>query len=88
MVVDVTEASRYEMPAADGTVAGFVTYERRGDRVRLLHAEVDPSLRGRGLGGVLVQGVLDDLRRRGLQAVPVCPFVVEHLRRHPQPLGG
>jgi predicted GNAT family acetyltransferase len=27
---------------------------------------------------------LDDLRERGLRAVPYCPFVREYLRRHPE----
>jgi predicted GNAT family acetyltransferase len=27
---------------------------------------------------------LDDLRERGLRAVPSCPFVREYLRQHPE----
>ena len=37
-----------------------------------------------GLGNVLVQGALDDLRERGIEYRVVCPFVLAYLRRHPQ----
>jgi hypothetical protein len=30
-----------------------------------------------------VAGALDDIRARGLQVVPICPFVRAYIRRHP-----
>ena len=39
---------------------------------------------GRGLGGRLVVGALDDIRARGLLTVPLCPFAAEYIRRHPE----
>lgn len=42
-----------------------------------------PSHKGEGLGNVLVQGALDDLR--GLRSTSwSAPFVRAYLRRHPQ----
>ena len=38
---------------------------------------------GRGLI-VLVQGVLEDIRRKKLKVVPQCPFVATYIRRHPE----
>jgi predicted GNAT family acetyltransferase len=64
--------------------AGVLAYRREPDALVLTHTEIDPALRGRGLGSRLVAGVLEDLRRRGLELVPVCPFIVDHLRRHPE----
>jgi predicted GNAT family acetyltransferase len=29
-------------------------------------------------------GALADIRERGLSVVPLCPFVVAYLRRHPE----
>ena len=32
----------------------------------------------------LVSGVLDDIRARGLEVVPLCPFAAAYIRRHPE----
>jgi predicted GNAT family acetyltransferase len=37
-----------------------------------------------GRGSRLIQGVLDDVRARGLRVLPVCPFVLAFLERHPE----
>jgi hypothetical protein len=37
-----------------------------------------------GVGSRLVRGALDDIRSRGLRVAPVCPFVADYLRRHPE----
>jgi predicted GNAT family acetyltransferase len=39
-----------------------------------VHVEVDQDMGGHGLGRKLVDGVLDDVRRRGLFVLPRCPF--------------
>jgi uncharacterized protein len=83
-VVDNPEELRYEL-WQDDRLAGQIRYTIREDgRVVLVHTEIDPSLEGRGLGNSLVQGALDDLRERGLEYVPLCPFVRAYLQRHPQ----
>ncbi len=83
-VIDNPEELRYELWL--GTkLAGEIRYTREEDgTVVLVHTEVDPSYKGEGLGNVLVQGALDDLRERGLEYRVVCPFVTAYLRRHPQ----
>jgi uncharacterized protein len=45
---------------------------------------VDPHFEGKGVGAALVQGVLDDVRARGLKVRPCCPFVAAYIRRHPE----
>lgn len=83
-VVDHPEELRYEL-WLDERLAGEIRYTIRDDgAVVLVHTEIDPKLEGRGLGNVLVQGALDDLKERGIEYVPVCPFVRAYLRRHPQ----
>ena len=46
--------------------------------------EVPPKYEGRGIGKELVQGVLEDIRRKKLKVVPQCPFVATYIRRHPE----
>ena len=84
-VVDDPEELRYELwLGAD--LAGEIRYTREKDgTVVLVHTDVDPSHKGEGLGNVLVQGTLDDLRQRGIGYHVVCPFVARYLARHPQP---
>jgi len=72
-VIDDRSKSRYEL-LVDDAVAGFADYEVAGDRIAVLHVEVDQHLEGHGLGRELVDDVLDDARRRGLLVLPRCPF--------------
>jgi predicted GNAT family acetyltransferase len=74
---------RYELVDGD-TVVGLIRYRREPGALALVHTEIDPAHEGRGLGSVLVQGALDDLRERGLKLIPICPYVRTWLGRHPE----
>ena len=74
---------RYEL-LLDGEVIGELLYRKRDEVVTLIHTEIPAHLEGRGLGEQLVAGVLEDVRAGGLHIVPLCPFVVAFLRRHPE----
>ena len=81
-VTDVPERQRYEARAG-GERVGFAAYTVAGEQITFTHTEVDPAHEGEGVGSALVRGALDDARRRGLSVRPVCPFVGEWMRRHP-----
>jgi uncharacterized protein len=81
-VQDNPSELRYEL-LRDKHVVGEILYRVKADAFVLLHTEVLPSLEGKGLGALLVAGALDDIRARGLQVVPLCPFVRSYIRRHP-----
>jgi uncharacterized protein len=74
---------QYEL-LLDGEVAGVIRYRRDGETVALIHTDLAPELEGRGLGGRLVAGALDDIRARGLGVVPICPFARSYIDRHPE----
>lgn len=82
-VVDVPERSRYEI-VSDGRVLGYAAYQRANQLIVFTHTEVEPELEGQGIGGMLVRGALDDVRKRGLPVLPICPFVHGWMARHPQ----
>ena len=82
-VVDNPQRSQYEV-LVDGDVVGFAAYNRTPDGVILPHVEVQADLNGQGIGSALAKGTLDDIRRQGLQAVPLCPFIVDYVARHPE----
>jgi predicted GNAT family acetyltransferase len=71
---------RFELATPAGMA--FVAYRRVGDALHLVHAEVPPSLGGRGLGTRLVRETLDLIRSRGERIVPLCPFIVAFVARH------
>jgi predicted GNAT family acetyltransferase/glutaredoxin len=83
IVVDVPEASRYELRDGERMI-GELAYRRRNGRIALIHTEVDEALEGRGLGSRLVTAALDDARDQGLEVVPLCPFVASFIDRHPE----
>jgi predicted GNAT family acetyltransferase len=83
-VVDAPARSRYEL-LVDGELTGFADYRPAGaGRVVLPYAQVDPARNGQGLGSALAQDVFEDLRARGIEAVPTCSFMASHLARHPE----
>ncbi|TFC90746.1 N-acetyltransferase [Cryobacterium sinapicolor] len=74
--------SRYTLELAGATV-GFADYEIAGQDVLFTHVEVDPTHRGEGLAGILVEQALDDVRTgTTLTVVPVCPYVVRWIDLH------
>ena len=82
-VADNPERRRYE-GTVDGKVAGVVYYQERDGALALVHTEVSPDFEGQGIGSRLAAATLEDVRSRGLQIVPVCPFIRRYLERHPE----
>jgi predicted GNAT family acetyltransferase len=75
--------ARYEA-LVGGELAAISQYELRDGAVTFTHTLVLPDWEGKGIGSRLVRGALDDLRDRGLPAVPVCPYVAKWISRHPE----
>ncbi|SNQ46373.1 putative MobA-like protein [Frankia canadensis] len=82
-VIDNPDRHRYEARTPDGEVAGFVQYQRRPDRIVLVHTEVRPEFEGQGVASTLAAGTLDDVRAHGLAVVPQCPYIRAYIERHP-----
>jgi len=80
-VTDNPEARRFEV-AIEGHVA-FLQYERKPPAMVLVHTEVPPALRGRGLADALAKTALASAHAEGLTIIAECPFVRTYMRRHP-----
>jgi uncharacterized protein len=78
--------ARYEL-RRDGRVVASARYHREGDAVVFTHTEVDEALEGQGLGSRLAAFALDDVRGRGLKAVPRCSFIAAYIARHEKEYG-
>src|SRR5437763_14608716 len=81
-VTENTGEHRFEIKVG-GEVAGFADYHDHAGRRTFTHTEVDDAYEGQGLGSTLVRFVLDDARERGLDVIPVCPFVRVYIAGHP-----
>ena len=82
-VTDNPAERRYEARIGDAVV-GFVTYRVTPGRLALIHTEVDPDLRRRGVGTALASGVLDDARTKKMSVRAVCPFIATFIEGHPE----
>ena len=80
---DNAAEQRFELRRG-GTLAGFAQYRAEGGALRLTHTEVLPQFEGQGVGSQLARAALDEVRRRGLKAVPQCPFIAGYIRKNPQ----
>ncbi|HEX8232085.1 MAG TPA: GNAT family N-acetyltransferase [Caulobacteraceae bacterium] len=81
-VTDNTERRRFELE--EGGLTAFADYRQNGEVLMLPHVEAPPALRGTGAAGRLMEGVAAHARERGLKLLPVCPYAVAWLRRHPE----
>ena len=64
-----------------GVEVGELTYDVRGGRAALLHTEVHPALRGKGLAHRLVLATVEWARAEGLKLTPVCWYTRVVLER-------
>lgn len=77
------DAKRFEIRAEGSTGVAFLDVLPGAKVWSLTHTEVPPALEGRGYGTALVRAALDHVRGVGATVMPLCPFVVAHLNRHP-----
>jgi hypothetical protein len=82
-VRDNPEMQRYEAMVGD-RLAGTAVYAAQPAARVFTHTVVLPRFEGRGVGARLARAALDDVRDRGLHAVPRCPFIAAWIRRHPE----
>ena len=71
---------RFEL-VVDGHLAAAY-YKMDGDVITFIHTEVPPELGGRGIGSILVQGALDQVRAAGWKVIAECPFVKAWIGKH------
>lgn len=80
-ISDHPQAQRYEAKLG-GQVVAFAEYRSVAGAIMFTHTEVSQDLEGQGVGSKLVRWALEDVKARGLLAVPLCPFVSAFIQRH------
>jgi predicted GNAT family acetyltransferase len=81
-VTDHPERSRYELDLNGETA--FALYRSAPGVLTIYYTEVPRHLRGQGIGSILVRGVLQDIRAKGLKVIPTCGFVAGLIRDNPE----
>jgi uncharacterized protein len=85
-VVHNAAQSRFEMTLGDDTAVCDYRIERSangGATMVLPHTAVPPAHEGRGIAAALVAAALDHARRSGMRVRPLCSYVAQYMRRHP-----
>lgn len=72
---------RYEMQAEGGLA--FAQVREESGRLMIDHVEVPAALRGKGVAGDLMAGVMADAKSRGVAVVPICSYAAAWMKRHP-----
>ena len=81
-LIDNEEEKQYEFHIDD--LVPRVEYMKVQDYIYLNHTEVPPELEGKNIGKILVKKVLEDIEKKKLSLVPLCPFVVSYIKRNPE----
>jgi len=83
-LINDTIAHRYRL-LLDGQELGFAEYDPVGDlSILIKHTEVQPEFEGKGYASELVRRVLEDARQQGKTVLPICPYTMNFIRRHPE----
>jgi uncharacterized protein len=80
-IADQPEQQRY-VAIQNGEVVAFAEYRPAASARMFTHTEVSESLEGQGVGSALIRFALLDVRQKGINAVPMCPFVAAYIKRH------
>ncbi len=67
----------------EGTLSKL-DYIQDGRNFVITHVGVDPSLRGQGVAGRIVEVSLAYARENSLRVVPMCSYAAAFMRRHPE----
>ena len=67
--------NRFYVNDASGNQVAEIVYVPTGDELAIIeHTEVDPSLKGQGVGKKLVAKVVERMRGENRKIIPLCPF--------------
>lgn len=78
------EENRFYHNDESGKKLAEITWQRQGDVLYVDHTFTDPSLRGQGVAGRLVDAVTQLAREENLKIMPICPYVVSKFNKDEQ----
>jgi len=67
----------------DGHIA-YITYDDQNGNMHLTHTIVPEELAGKGLAKMLLEDVLEQIRKAGKKAVAQCSYIVKYQEKNPE----
>ena len=80
----ITEKDRIYATDPAGKIVAEVTFPTANGVSTINHTFVDPSLRGEGIAGKLVNLAADKILAEGNKIAATCSYAVAWFRRHPE----
>lgn len=77
-ITRLDDLGRYQLDIG-GQVVAFADFSDDGEVITIPYIETAPQHRGNGYSAVLMNGVVDDLRRRGARVRATCPVARRHV---------
>ena len=81
-LIDNEDAKSYQFIIGD--FQPKIEYIKTKEKIYLTHTEVPVELEGKGIGSHLVKLTLEDVEKKHLKLIPLCPFVAAYIKRHPE----
>jgi predicted GNAT family acetyltransferase len=82
-IAHAPQHSRYELKL-DERVVGVADYRQDGSVRSFTHTGVEPDHRDEGLAAELIEFALRETRDAGLEVLPYCWYVRDHIAGHPE----
>jgi predicted GNAT family acetyltransferase len=77
------EAHRFELEFED--VIAYIEYKVKKPKVfAFVHTKVPDAHKGKGIASQLTKGAFEWCKEQGVRIIPVCPFIVTYIERHPE----
>lgn len=73
--------SSFDIYDEDGKV-GEMIFDIRGKDLTVYHTEVEPEKEGKGYAKMLLDTMVDYVRKNSLMVIPMCPYVHAQFKRH------
>ena len=79
----IKDNNRLYMQDEAGKIIAEIDYPETSPGVfTITHTYTDPSLRGQGIAGKLVEAAVDDIKARGGKVKATCWYAAEWLEKH------
>ncbi|AMH15804.1 MULTISPECIES: GNAT family N-acetyltransferase [Citrobacter] len=67
--------NKFYVNDAEGNQVAEIVFVPTGEHLSIIeHTDVDPSLKGQGVGKLLVAKVVEKMRAENRKVIPLCPF--------------
>lgn len=82
-LIDNEDRSCYEMHI-EKYIPQIEYMKSNKNEIFLTHTNVPTAIQDRGIGSYLVQKSLEDIERKKMLVVPMCPFVAAYIKKNPE----